>query len=128
MVAGVQADVGRFGTLFRVLPSFDAGFGDDQSVYSINGDIVLPLYSPAESALGFYLGGGPTILILDFDNTDSDTELGLSVIGGSRFAAGSRNAYTIEARFGIGDVPEIRVLFGILFGAQSRLAPEGARE
>jgi hypothetical protein len=108
-------------TLFRFTPSFDAGFGDDQTVYGFNGDLILPLYSPASSMLGFYVGGGPTISILDIDGGGNDTELGLSAIGGTRFAAGSRSAYTLEARFGVGDVPDFRILFGILFGARTEV-------
>jgi hypothetical protein len=64
----------------------------------------------------FYIGAGPTIAIIDPEFGDGDTEIGLSLLGGFKIAAGNNNFYNVSARFGIGDIPDFKILFGYMFG------------
>jgi hypothetical protein len=113
-VVGVQAELGRV-KMARFAPSLDLGFGDNMTTYTLNGDIRLHV-SPPKSTFTVYLGGGPTLALIDPKGGDSDTEIGLSLVAGLKAAMGRSNAYTLEGRFGVGDIPEFRLLAGILFG------------
>lgn len=115
-VIGLQSQFGdRKFKILRLAPSVDFGFGDNVTTVCGNLDL-LAILSPPGSGGGFYLGGGPTLAWSDFEDIESETEIGLSVVGGVRFALGDKNAYTAEVRFGVDDIPEIRILVGILFG------------
>jgi hypothetical protein len=116
-VVGLQGQLsGKKLKAFRLAPSVDFGFGDNVTTICGNLDLLL-LIRPPDSNGALYAGVGPTIAVWDFDNRDSDTEIGLSLLGGARFGMGKKNVYNAEVRFGVGDIPEIRVLFGIMFGA-----------
>lgn len=117
-VVGLQGQfAGRKLKVVRIAPSVDFGFGDDVTTIAGNLDFIM-LLSPPESRSAFYAGAGPTLTWWDFDNDaiEADTEIGLSLLGGVRFATSGSHAYTAEFRFGIGDIPEIRILVGFLFG------------
>jgi hypothetical protein len=119
-VIGAQAVLGKTLGFMRFSPSIDAGFGDDMSSYLFNADFRLLSFSPPGSPAGLYAGTGASIAVYDFSNDGSDTEVGLNVIGGLTFPMGRTNEYNLEVRFGVGDMPELRVLFGIMFGSRSK--------
>jgi hypothetical protein len=116
-VVGLQGQLsGKKLDAFYLAPSLDFGFGDNVTTICGNLDLLL-LIRPPDSNGALYAGVGPTIAVWDFDNHDSDTKIGLSLLGGARFGMGKKNVYNAEVRFGVGDIPDIRVLFGIMFGA-----------
>jgi hypothetical protein len=118
VVVGAQGQLsGKKLKAFSLAPSVDFGFGDNITTICGNVDFLLDLPLPGSEG-GFYAGLGPTLTYWDFKNIASDTEIGLSLVGGIRFGLGTKNAYNAEVRFGVGDVPDVRVLFGILFGAR----------
>lgn len=119
-VFGAQAVLGKTLGFMRFAPSIDAGFGDDLSSYLFNADFRLLSFSPPGSPAGLYAGTGASIAVYNFSNDGSDTEVGLNVIGGLTFPMGQKNEYNFEVRFGFGDMPELRVLFGIMLGARSK--------
>ncbi len=119
-VIGAQAVLGKTLGFMRFAPSIDAGFGDDLSSYLLNADFRLLSFSPPGSPAGLYAGTGASIAVYDFSNDGSDTEVGLNVIGGLTLPMGQKNEYNLEVRFGFGDMPELRVLFGIMLGARSK--------
>jgi hypothetical protein len=114
-VFGVQAVLGRTMKIARIAPSADIGFGDDVTVFAFNLDARL-FFSPPGTATAFYCGIGPTIAVFDPKEGVGDTEIGLSVAPGLRFPLGSKHAYNAEVRFGIGDVPDLKIMVGVLFG------------
>lgn len=119
-VIGAQALTGgilRFGV---AAPSVDFGFGDDVTTIAANGDVILPLVSPPGSNTSFYVLAGPTLAYIDPERFDSDLEIGLTLGGGIQLPFGSTDSYNLEARFGLGDIPEFRLMFGILFGGSRR--------
>ena len=116
-VAGAQAVLGKFASVARFAPSADIGAGDDVTVLTLNPDLRLAFSPPKSDAL-FYGQIGPTIAFIDPKYGDGDSEIGLTLSGGLAFPMGAGNLYTLEVRFGIGDIPDIRVLAGIQFGGK----------
>lgn len=116
-VIGAQTILGKFGKIARSAPSFDLGFGNDVTTYAANADLFFPLVSPPSSNAVIYLSAGPTLTHWSF-NGFSDTEIGFTIAPGLRFPMGTKNVYNLETRIGIGDIPDLRILFGVLFGGR----------
>jgi len=116
-VAGLQADLGSVYRNIHFVPSIDAGFGEHVTTIGFNGDLKAFLPLPKATA-ALYVLAGPTIEIWSPDEGDGDTEIGVYLGGGIRAGFGEKGWYNLEARFGIGDVPELRILLGILFGGR----------
>ena len=115
-VIGAQAELGRFAKVLRFAPSIDGGFGDNFTTVVFNADLRLDLLPLPKSEAVFYVDAGPTLLYIDHKDFDSDTEIGLSLATGLQLPMGGSNMYNIEARFGIGDIPDFRLLLGVYFG------------
>lgn len=112
-VFGGQASLGRW-TITRFVPSVDVGIGDDVTTIDFNGDLFLRLAIP-DASLEFYGGGGPTLAYINPEGTSSKWELGLSLVAGMRLPLKTRQAFNLEARFGLWDIPDFRLMLGILF-------------
>lgn len=115
-VVGLQAVMGKTLKFARFAPSFDFGFGDDVQTFAFNGDIRLLLLTPPKSSTAFYGVAGPTVVYWNPDIGNGDTEIGLTLGAGIRIPFGRTNFYNLETRFGISDVPDVRILFGVIFG------------
>jgi len=115
-VIGAQAMMGAVKGKIDFSPSLDFGTGDNLSLIAINLEGTLNLVSPPGAKFIFYLGGGPTAVFYSPDGGDSDSEVGLSLTGGIKIAAGQKNFYNVKAMIGLGDIPEIKILFGYMFG------------
>lgn len=115
-VVGAQFLLGEKLRVLRLAPSFDLGFGDNVTTYIANVDFLLHSSLPG-SRSQIYLGLGPALVVWDHKDTGADTEVGLSFVGGTRLATSGRTNYNVEARFGVGDAPDFRILLGIMFGS-----------
>lgn len=115
-VIGLQAELNRVISVVRFAPSLDAGFGDNFSTYLFNADLRLDLIPLPKSRTVIYVDAGPTLAVVDPDGADSDLEIGLSLAAGLDLPMGRSGSYNLEARLGIGDIPEFRLLLGVLFG------------
>lgn len=115
-VVGVQSVMGKFMKIARFAPSIDFGKGDNLTVWTLNPDIRLRI-SPPGSSMHIYGQAGPTVAIIDPKAGDSDTEIGLTVSGGLQMPLGPKSYYSLEGRFGFGDIPDFRFLVGIHFGS-----------
>jgi hypothetical protein len=113
-VVGAQFSLGKTLQIFRVVPSVDVGFGDNVTTIDFNGDFLVRLIVE-DTSFGFYGGGGPTVAYVDVDGGDSQWELGLSLVVGVQTPIIPRRATNIEARFGVGDIPDFRLLLAIIF-------------
>ena len=113
-IIGVQAVMGHATRYAAFAPSVDLGFGSDVTTVMLNADIFLPLFAPAGASAGVYLAVGPSVAIWNPSEGDGDTEIGLTIAPGLRLPLGSRHVFNLETRFGIGDIPEFRLLLGIL--------------
>ena len=126
-VVGAQTLLGRSLYIFRFAPSFDLGWGDDVTTYAFNGDFEFQLGVPSTRAR-FYVGGGVGVTTWDFESSGSDTEVGLDLLGGARLAGRGSMEYTVEARFGVGDIPDFRLMVGVLLGSGESAPAEPAPE
>ena len=113
-VIGFQAELGKFIELARFAPSADYGFGGGLTTFAVNGDIRIYFVPPSAEAT-LYGGVGPTFFIVDTDGSNSDSQIGLTLSGGLKFGAGEGRVYNVEGRFGIDDMPDFRLFFGIYF-------------
>lgn len=114
-VAGLQFDTGKITRWLHFVPSVDVGFGDNVTTLALNGD--LKIFAPLpKSTVVFYGLAGPALAIWWPDEGDRDTDVGVNLGFGARMELGEVGWYNLETRFGLGDVPEWRILIGILFG------------
>ncbi len=114
VIVGFQSELGRVLEVMRFSPSVDFGFGNDFTTIAFNGDFRIYLTPPGSSA-EFYGSAGPTLLIIDPEGGDSNSEVGLTLSGGVKFGASKGRTYNLEGRFGFEEMPEFRILFGIYF-------------
>lgn len=121
-VLGAQVSLGKALQLFRFVPSVDVGLGD-VTTFSFNGDLLLRLIVE-DSSVGLYAGGGPTLTRFDRDDAGDgpgpgdgpdEWEIGITAVGGVQLPLVPGRATNLEARFGIGDAPDFRLLFAIIF-------------
>jgi hypothetical protein len=117
-VIGAQAVLGKTLGFMRFAPSFDAGFGNNMTTYLINADFRLLSFSPPGSSAGLYAGTGLALAILDPNEAESDVEIGINAVTGVTFPMGRNGLYNLEVRFGVVDMPELRILFGMMFGVK----------
>ena len=114
-VVGAFAVMGKLGPRARVVPSVDIGFGDNKTVTTFNLDLRWYLISLPESGVKFYGSAGPTLALVSANKGGNNSEIGLTLTAGARIPMRGAKRYNLEARFGFGDIPDFRVMFGILF-------------
>ncbi len=112
---GIHINAGQFGPKVRFQPSFELGFGSDRTIGTINIDAI---YTFDPRPWTPYLGGGLGVSLISRDtgrdgDSDLDTEAGLNLIGGLEW--GDVHRYLLEARVGVGDIPEFKLTVGINF-------------
>lgn len=104
-VLGAQYSLGKALGIFRVVPAIHIGFGDGTSV-DFNVDFLARLVTK-DSGFGFYGGAAPTFITGENDYN----EFGVTLIAGVQVPIIKNKATNIEARFGLGDLPDFRLLF-----------------
>ena len=110
---GGQGEFGRVAGSAVLAPSVDFSLGGDGTAANL--DLRWYLLPLPESGLTIYGAAGPTLFFASGKGASS-TEFGLSLVAGMKIPMRGGNKYNFEARFGIGDIPELRFMFGILFG------------
>jgi hypothetical protein len=93
--------------------SFEAGVGDDTTLFSSNLDFkyVFPVRSASWRP---YAGAGPALHLLDRDAVDDDLEVGLGVFAGMQTPTRS-GAFFGEMRLGLVDSPDFKFTVGWMF-------------
>jgi hypothetical protein len=119
VVLGGQLVVGELAPDVTFNPSLEFGFGDDVTVIALNIDGQYH-FRIQGSAWRPYAGFGIGINFIEIDlpspfNDISDTEAGANLIVGAGVPTQSGNRFFTEARFGIGDIPEFKLMAGWLF-------------
>jgi opacity protein-like surface antigen len=113
---GMHVNAGNFAPRVRFQPSFEIGFGSNRVVGMINIDA---FYDFDASGWSPYLGGGLGVGIISRDrgrndgDDDVNVEAGVNLVGG--FEWGEANKYLLEARVGIGDIPDFKLTVGLSF-------------
>ncbi len=106
-VLGLQYSLGKAVGIFRVVPAIHVGFGDLTTV-DFNVDFLARLVTK-DSGFGFYGGAAPT-----FITGDGLSEFGVTLIGGVQVPIVKNHATNIEGRFGLGDIPDFRLLLTLI--------------
>lgn len=119
IVLGGQLVIGELAPDVTFNPSIEFGFGDDVTVVALNLDGEYH-FRIEGSAWRPYAGFGIGINFIEVDRPApfsdiSDTEAGANLIIGAGVPTRSGNRFFTEARFGIGDIPEFRLMAGWLF-------------
>jgi hypothetical protein len=108
-VIGLHFKTGPLAKSLHFVPSVEAGFGDVTMIAG-NGD--LHYIFGTSSKLHPYAGGGLTLNWFDSDRGDSDLEFGGSLLGGMSLGQTSLGAMFLEAKIGLGDVPDWKFVVG----------------
>lgn len=118
---GAHVNAGEIFNDGYFLPNVEIGFGDHGTLIALNPELVYRFDRPSRSRWGFYIGGGLGINIYDWDDgprdyrDDTDTELGLNILGGmSRARRGGGDVF-LELKLGVADSPEAKLTVGIGF-------------
>lgn len=111
---GVHFDLGEFAPRVRFQPSVEVGFGDD--VTTIAGNVMVAYYFEVKGSFTPYAGGEVSVLFLDPDHGDSDTEIGPAAVGGFETKLSDRTTFLVELQLGFSDdLPDAKLLAGWTF-------------
>jgi opacity protein-like surface antigen len=113
---GVHLDLGEFTKDVRFRPTVEVGFGDDQTVVQLAGEVHY-VFSKYE-AWKPYVGGGLGLTYINYDDDhpqkDSDTEASLSAIGGVETELKQGTKVFFEFKLGLThDDPDIKLGVGL---------------
>ncbi len=114
---GGHMDIGNFAEHVRIQPSLDIGFGDNATLFAINLDGQYRFASQWDVWTP-YVGGGPGIYIISVDVGDesiSNTDTGLSAVGGIEKGLSNGSRFFLEARLGLFDAPDFKATAGWTF-------------
>lgn len=109
--------IGSFDYFF---PDCGAGDGVDCSYFEFNGNVATPL--DVASTLKPYLGAGLNMARASAKAagvSNSDTQVGLNVLGGIKFAIGSLSSFA-EARLELSGGDQFVISWGLLFGPNTQ--------
>lgn len=111
LVVGGQAIIGEIAPNLTFDPSLELGFGDDVTTLAANFD--LHYHFDIENVTWRpYAGFGADIVFADTDHGGSDTEVGGGIILGAGAPTKSGNRFFGELKFGLGDVPSLKIMVG----------------
>ena len=105
---GAQGEFGPIVGPSYLVPSMYVEFGD-ASVTTANLDLRWYLLRLPETGIGIYGAAGPTVVFA------SDTEIGLSLTAGFNIPMKSQRRYNVEFRFGLGDIPDLKIAAAVMF-------------
>ena len=111
LILGGQAIIGEIAPNVTFDPSLELGFGDDVTTLAANFD--LHYHFDIENVTWRpYAGFGADIVFADADGGGSDTEVGGGIIIGAGAPTSSGNRFFGELKFGLGDVPDLKIVVG----------------
>jgi hypothetical protein len=127
---GAHVDFGNFAEHIRFQPNLEVGIGDDLTIFAINLEAAYRFQSRWDVWTP-YLGGGLGVNFMNFDahdhlggNTmagvashadDSDTELGVNLLGGIEKGLRNGHRFFLEAKLGLADSPDFKMTAGWTF-------------
>ena len=119
---GAHMDAGRLSSRVRLQPSFELGFGNGVLLAATNFDAH---YLFTAKRFRPYAGGGLGLNFIDVQSGIGrsgglDIEPVLNLVGGAEWGAprsgsGAFRRYLMEARVGMGDTPEFKLVAGVNF-------------
>jgi hypothetical protein len=116
---GAHLDFGNFARHVRFQPNVEVGLGDDLTLVAVNMDAAYRFVERWE-AWTPYLGGGLGINIFSDDESgvvdESNTELGVHVLGGIEKGLSTGDRFFVEAKVGLVDeTPDFKGTAGWTF-------------
>lgn len=116
LVIGGQLVTGEIAPHTTFDPSLELGFGDNVTVIAFNADLHYHFLLDGTEWTP-YAGAGIGINFLSYDRPppfedDSNTEVGGNLIIGAGVPTRSGSRFFTEARFGLGDIPEVKLIAG----------------
>jgi opacity protein-like surface antigen len=120
LVVGGQLSLQEFAPDWSFDPNLELGFGDHETVIAFNLDANYHLRMSGTDWRP-YVGGGLSVNFVSWDaplgrEGHSDTATGLNLVAGFTIPAGSGDHWFTELRFGVGDVPTLKIMGGMNFG------------
>ena len=116
LVLGGQLAIAEVAPNVSLNPSLELGFGDDRTLIAMNADMY---YHFAVQGTDWtpYAGLGVGINVIEFDrpapfSDESDTRVGLNIVLGTDVPTGRGSTFFAEARFGAGDIPDLKIMAG----------------
>ncbi len=115
---GLHADFGDFAPRVRFQPNVELGFGDHERVGAINAEAFYR-FLPDGDLWNPYLGGGLGLNLVSFSGEgfhhDSETDLGLNLLGGVEKEIMPGNRVFAEMKVGLVDSPDLKITAGWTF-------------
>jgi hypothetical protein len=114
---GAHLDFGQFAKHIRFQPNVELGFGDDIDLFTVNAEAAYR-FSQQWDVWSPYLGGGLGANIKRYNNNvdrDTETDLGVNVLGGIEKGLSSGDRFFVEGKFSLNDVPDVKVTVGWTF-------------
>ena len=117
---GAHLDAGELFRDGHFVPNVEIGFGDNVTLVALNPELVYRFPQRSNTPWGFYVGGGLGINFISWDDDlprrdDSDTELGLNLLGGMTRRLSSGNGFFLELKLGVADSPDAKITAGLNF-------------
>lgn len=115
-VFGAQMEFPPLAKNLYLVPSGEVGIGDDAFSLAVNGDVQYRFHT--SSGLIPYAGGALSIYYFDpdADNADSNTDIGVSALGGLFFGSSNGPPLFIDVKLGLTDeIPDWKFMFGVMF-------------
>ena len=115
-IIGPHLNLSAVGDNLYIVPSGEVGFGDDVLTLAFNGDLQYR-FVVHRSKVRPYAGGGLTVFFFDPDGpAESDTNLGVNLLGGIFFGEMNRRPMFLDFKVGLTDeVPDWKLQFGFNF-------------
>ncbi len=112
---GAHFDLGEFAAGWHFIPSADIGFGDHQTVVSLNPDVTY--HFPVRDVGALYVGGLFALEWWHFNDLpryvdDTETDLGLHLLGGLIL---DQAPVLFELSIGLVDAPDVKLAVGYTF-------------
>lgn len=95
------------------MASFEAGIGDDSTLFAANMDFKYVFDAHAGSWRP-YAGAGPALHVFNHDYYDDDVDVGVGLFGGMQTPTRS-GAFFGEMRVGVVDSPDVKFTVGWMF-------------
>lgn len=109
---GGHAYIGELWPNIELTPNAELGFGDGAFIMTLNADVTYLFSEFVRYPWGLYGGGSLSFNLVNPDNAGTSTDLGFSVLAGTRYTFSNDHIGMFELRAGIIDSPDIKITFG----------------
>ena len=117
LVIGGQLDFREVAPDLSISPNVEFGFGDNLTWTALNADLKYHFHVQGATWRP-YLGGGLSMNFWSSNSSIGDasgTEMGANFILGAAVPTHSGSRFFTEARIGLGDLPDLKVMAGLNF-------------